>query len=365
MSLTLAALMVLLAPRCALGLSAQVTWSPVTGTSGYKIYVWPSGHQPGGAIDVGLKAPDADGRVRSVVTGLEFNATYLFAVTSYNVSRVESAFSNTLPLLVPATPTPTPTGGVRPPQSGGTPTLTPTRAPTRVPTAAPNAASSLDSYLCYKARLTSGSAPFLPRTVSLADEFGSASTMLFKAESLCSPVSESGQPLVDPLTQQERHKIRAVAPTSPQTYIRMIDDFGTHVVDLLKADGLLVPTGVGWGAPAAPAGVLADHYQCDTVIISAGTAKLPKGVQATVIDQSSSRLYDVKKPTHLCTPVNEDGRGINKPAVHLMCYKVVLARGERARGKIVGQIQTLNEFGPGRLDTSGETELCVPAVRTP
>ena len=234
------------------------------------------------------------------------------------------------------------------------------------PTMAPIVGGPLDAYLCDHARLSSGSPSFLPRSLSsLKDAFANVGAVVSKPQALCAAVGQNGQPVIDPLTRREAYKIKSMDPIAPQTYIRMIDEFGTHVVDLLKADTLLVPTGVGFGVPARAPSRRADHYRCYKVTTSAGTARLPQGMQATVVDQSTARSYEVKKPSHLCTPASENGQIVNEPAVHFMCYKVAPVRGERTQGKIVGQIQTLNEFGTGRLDTAKEAELCVPAMQTP
>src|SRR4029450_9736580 len=71
------------------------------------------------------------------------------------------------------------------------------------------------------------------------------------------------------------------------------------------------------------------------------------------------RIYDVKKPRHLCVPVDKDGSGITHEGGHLMCYK---AKATTPHTKVTGQIHTANQFGLGQLDTIKEEELCVPAL---
>jgi hypothetical protein len=48
-----------------------------------------------------------------------------------------------------------------------------------------------------------------------------------------------------------------------------------------------------------------------------------------------------------------------------MCYQVKAAAGQPKHAKVVAQIHTLNQFGPGQLDTIKESELCVPAQTHP
>ncbi len=351
-------------PRCVAAYNAQLAWSSVSGATGYKVYVRQSGHPYAQGTDVGLKAPDADGLVRFVVGNLDFNVGNYFAVTAYSAARGESVLSNELPLLVGASPTPVPARPTAPARPRRSPT--PTSTPVPMPTTGPIIGGPVDAYLCDNARPSSGSPSFLPRSLSsLADAFANVGAVVFKPQALCVAVGQNGQPVIDPLTHQEAYKIKSMDSIAPQTYIRMIDQFGTHDVDLFKADTLLVPTGVGFGVPAPSPSTLADHYRCYKVTTSAGTARLPQGVQATVVEQSAARSYEVKKPSHLCAPVSENGQVVNQPAVDFMCYTVAPIRGEHTQGKIVGQIQTLNEFGTGRLDTAKEAELCVPAMQTP
>ena len=324
-----AAFLVMLVPRCVSAYNAQLGWSRVNGAAGYKVYVRRTGKPYGQGTDVGLKAPDPDGLVRFVVGNLDSNVTNYFAVSAYG-TQGESSLSNELHLLV-----------------------------------APPAVGPLDAYLCDNAHMTRGSAAFLPRSVSLQDEFGSVGAMVFKPQALCAPVGDNGQPVIDLQTRQEAYKIKPLGPILTQTYIRMVDQFGTHVVNLVKADTLLVPTGFGLGVPPPTPSAAADHYRCYKVTVSPGTAKLPQGLQVAVVDQSTVRRYKIKKFSHLCAPVSENAQAINAASMHLMCYTAAPVRGQQSLGKIVGQIQTLNEFGAGRLDTAKEAELCVPAVRTP
>jgi hypothetical protein len=47
-----------------------------------------------------------------------------------------------------------------------------------------------------------------------------------------------------------------------------------------------------------------------------------------------------------------------------MCYRITPASGQHKQAMVLGQIRTLNQFGPGSLDTGGEEELCVSAKQT-
>jgi hypothetical protein len=68
----------------------------------------------------------------------------------------------------------------------------------------------------------------------------------------------------------------------------------------------------------------------------------------------------VKKPKHLCLPVDKNGEGIDDPSTLLVCYKAKPARGQPKHAKRTG-VTTVNQFGSEQLDTVKEDELCVPS----
>jgi hypothetical protein len=184
-----------------------------------------------------------------------------------------------------------------------------------------------------------------------------------KPKALCPPANKNGEGVFDPVTHEESYQIKPAVKHVRRTNVEVIDQFGTLRVDTLKADRLLVPTNKGLGSPPPAVSGTVDHYKCYKVKITAGTPKFPTGVQATVATQFETRLYDVKKPRRLCTPVNKNGEGVNSSIAHLMCYQVKPATGQPKHARVVGVIHTQNQFGAGRLDTIKEDTLCVPAEK--
>ena len=84
------------------------------------------------------------------------------------------------------------------------------------------------------------------------------------------------------------------------------------------------------------------------------------GIQASVVDQfDQPKVFDVKKPTRLCNPVDKEGEGIKNPDNQLLCYQVKPARGE-PRHRRIKNIFVHDQFGPKQVDTRKERELCVP-----
>lgn len=85
--------LVLVSIGTAAAFDARVAWSPVAGSTGYTIYVRAAGQSYGSGVDVGAPAPDGDGTIRHVLTGMSRQATTYFAVTSRGAGG-ESPYSN-------------------------------------------------------------------------------------------------------------------------------------------------------------------------------------------------------------------------------------------------------------------------------
>jgi hypothetical protein len=64
------------------------------------------------------------------------------------------------------------------------------------------------------------------------------------------------------------------------------------------------------------------------------------------------------KPTHLCTPVDKEGEGIEHDNIYQLCYKVKRTVENPPRLGLF----THNQFGAEILDATKEQRLCVPSV---
>jgi hypothetical protein len=106
-----------------------------------------------------------------------------------------------------------------------------------------------------------------------------------------------------------------------------------------------------------------NNYKCYRVKDNKAPA-LPAGIQVTLQDQFGSAIYDVKKVTKLCTPVDKDGDGIVNTDNHLTCYKIVLAKNPPQPKFIKHKVSTRNSnIGDAFLDIKKPKELCMPAYK--
>jgi hypothetical protein len=230
----------------------------------------------------------------------------------------------------------------------------------------------VDHFLCYQVKTTPGTPKFVPIPgVHLVDQFETGDFDIKKPVSLCTPADKNSEGILDPLTHVKGYEIDAVKGSPKhvkQTNIRVDNQFGTLLVDTIKPDRLLVPTAkslTGPVGPPDPATHNVDHYKCYDVKVSSGTPKfVPRSV--SVVDQfNQPKVFDVTKPTQLCTPVDKRSEGIKNPFGHLMCYQVKPDKGQPKHTPVVNIIHVNNQFGPEQLDTVKETELCVPSSKTP
>jgi hypothetical protein len=131
------------------------------------------------------------------------------------------------------------------------------------------------------------------------------------------------------------------------------------------------------------------------VKLSSGEARFPNDLRAFVVDQfNEPTLYDLKKPTTLCNPVDKEGEGVKDLDTHLLCYQAIpvpklcasdaptnpfgACKREQDCGGTPRQtsfcqrqpkhekvldLEVSNQFGSERLDTVRVEELCVPSAK--
>jgi hypothetical protein len=173
---------------------------------------------------------------------------------------------------------------------------------------------------------------------------------------------------VDPATHLEQYAVK-LTKTSPAQgkhaprRLRLTDQFGDTFVETVALKSLMVPRAKNHTAPVAapdPSGHAVDHYTCYGVKTT--EPFLPRlGIE--VVDQfAQPKAYDLKKPTRLCAPADKAGEGVKQPDFHVICFQAAPARGEPKHVPVRG-LHVNNQFGPGRLDTVKEEELCLPALK--
>jgi Bacterial Ig domain/K319L-like, PKD domain/Bacterial pre-peptidase C-terminal domain/Divergent InlB B-repeat domain len=241
---------------------------------------------------------------------------------------------------------------------------------------------SLDHFRCYTGVLpkaVTGQPPFpvfAPRTVTLQDEFGTKTTNVLKPLTVCAPADKNSEGVLDDVTHLESYQIATVpAEKFAPKRRKVINQFGTIVVDATRVDRLLVPTSKALGtAPPSPPDLDAievDHYKCYATVVP----KTPKGqppfpvfhpLNVSVEDQFVTRTLTLTAPARLCNPVQKNAEQIKNPDNHLMCYTGVIARTTPAQLPFPRtRVALANQFGSEVLDLTVGVDFCVPSVAGP
>ena len=105
----------------------------------------------------------------------------------------------------------------------------------------------------------------------------------------------------------------------------VVNQFGTLTLDVVRPDVLMVPTlkSLTTTPPAALPNPTVDHFQCYRVKRSKGTLRFTKVRGVKVDDQFGTALVDLLKPQTLCAPASKNGENPTAPShpFHLLCYK--------------------------------------------
>ncbi|HJQ85408.1 MAG TPA: hypothetical protein VKA21_15080 [Candidatus Binatia bacterium] len=228
----------------------------------------------------------------------------------------------------------------------------------------------LDDFLCYKGKSSAGQPKFTPITgVHLVDQFDDVMVDVTRPRQLCLPADKNEEGIVDTVTHLQAYSIRTAAGSprhTPRENLLVTNQLGFLRVNTIRPDLLLVPVAKSLTGPQPtepdPQSHGVDHYKCYKVRVTPGTPRFPERVTVTVTDQfnGSEKTLKLKKPRHLCTPVEKNDEPIKHPTVHLMCY---LARGTPKTPRHQGVFLT-DQLTARRLDTVREREICIPTEKT-
>jgi hypothetical protein len=227
-----------------------------------------------------------------------------------------------------------------------------------------NADSCADDFLCYKVKAP----PVAPMTVSLADQFETGTATVKKLRHLCTPGDKNAEGVFDTTTHLVSYQIKPDVRHVRRTNILVENQIGSLRLDTTKTDLLLVPSNKNLTAdPPAPniSLINVDHYKCYKVKVTPGTPRLAKGITVSVEDQfnNPAKVFTLKKPKHLCNPVDKNGEGIKNPDAHLLCYGVKGVSGQPKHVRQSG-VHINNQIGVSIFGTTKEAELCIPSIKT-
>jgi hypothetical protein len=222
-----------------------------------------------------------------------------------------------------------------------------------------------DAFMCYKSKATVF-APVLG--VSVDDAIDGATIVDVKAhKNLCVPSDQDGGGIIDAATHLTGYKIKATGHVK-QTGIVIQNAVGSLSLDTIRPDLLFAPANVDpMNPPSAPDGSShnVNHYKCYKAKVTPNTLGVPAGVQVSVANAfDAAQPFVVKKPRHLCVPVDANGEGIEAPGAYLVCYKIKAPVGSAQYAERPG-LKSNDQFGPLELKSLKQAEFCIPSVLAP
>ena len=241
--------------------------------------------------------------------------------------------------------------------------------------------AALDSYLCYAAAATKGTAPGGPSAGHLlTDAFASTRFDFTKPGALCLAAARDGASIADGATALQttplkagkvcsdtgvacRNKKECTAPATcdaqtkfaTRKSVTVLNALGAIVVDATKPATVLLPSGTSASTPPGTPDPALDTFTCYTTKLHAKVctgdptracesdaacgdagpcfAAFPKDLTVRLeepVATAGGKVFVVKKPTALCLPADFDNVPRKVPGVSLACYAIAPAKKQCA-----------------------------------
>jgi streptogramin lyase len=216
-------------------------------------------------------------------------------------------------------------------------------------------ARRIDHFQCYRVDPTSR---FLPRTVSLRDQFGTLRASATRQVTLCAPARKNAEPRpANPRAHLACYALESRTPFAGRTVVTSNQLQRLTRLAVIRPLELCLPTGKSVRPTIAPRPVQGlDHYLCYAVV-QRGGGFVPRVVR--LVDQFGTARRTAVRPVTLCNPVSKNGGAVRNRTDHLVCY--VLSSRLRFR---VRRAWIVNQFGRGTLVVTLPLRLCVPSIKS-
>ena len=227
----------------------------------------------------------------------------------------------------------------------------------------------LDHFTCYAATHTPGTPRFLAvYALPLTDTFGSTTADVRKTRMMCAPASVDGNDpgAVGSPEHIEEYVTRVTPRFEKSTNRRIVNQFGTLVVDVVKPTGLALPTATSLVAIPPPiAAPATDEFQCYRIRPARGAARFTPVVGVALEDAFGSFTVDIRKPKRLCAPADRFGNDPGAPShrAFLTCYQ--FKQTSTPKFAKITPLFASNPLGGETLDVKSRSELCVPSLLDP
>jgi hypothetical protein len=214
----------------------------------------------------------------------------------------------------------------------------------------------VDHFQCYEVKRTT----FTAGPVTLVDGFGSfTGVTVQRPERLCNPADKNDEDNSAPTHEDHLLLYKVRFSSLPQPGRTVVDQFGTHVLDVSKADRLMVPAAKSMvGTPPPLSTPTVDHFDCYKVRRPKNSPPFAPVPNVKIDDQFATITVTVKKPLRLCIPSNKNNEspGAESHPQSLLCYRTTKV----PLGPVTPTVR--DQFGVKNVDLLRRTEFCVPST---
>jgi hypothetical protein len=206
---------------------------------------------------------------------------------------------------------------------------------------------------------------FPARTVQLVDQFGATTATVQRPERLCNPADKNDEdPATLSAPGHLVGYPEMASGFQPMRNLKIVNQFGTIFVDAIEPTRLMVPSAKSLTmVPPALTPPTIDHFNCYRILPSRGASHFTPIRGVKVVDQFGTRMVDLLRPVRLCAPADKNGEdpGAERDPTHLLCYKSKAS----PRTFPAGPIFVTNQFEASQLQAIRVEEFCEPSLKNP
>jgi hypothetical protein len=218
--------------------------------------------------------------------------------------------------------------------------------------------NQLHHFQCYEVK----PAVFERRDVTVEDRYGTTTVNVRATNRLCAPSDKRGEDPIAPQTPQHLAGFPTKSDAFRLGQQVVTNQFGTLTLDIKRRVFLMVPTAKD--LESQPPALLnpTSHFQCYLVKRSSGSARFERIADVPTVDQFGPHVVDLIRPKYLCVPADKNGEDPTAPSgqENLLCYKAKqhVRLGTR-------QPFMTNQFLSRREQMIRNLEFCVPTTFGP
>jgi hypothetical protein len=179
--------------------------------------------------------------------------------------------------------------------------------------------AGLNHFQCYEIKPFA----FERLTATVEDRYGTAEVTLRAPNRLCAPSDKRGEDPTAPLTPQHLASFPSRSERFRLGNQVVTNQFGTLTLDIKRRVFLMVPTAKDLFSQPPPLVTPGNHFQCYLVRRTSGSPRFEPILDVPTEDQFGPHVVDLLRPRYLCVPADKNDEDPTAPTDEdsLLCYK--------------------------------------------